>query len=66
MDVIDVVMKVKGNKKIRCHGSNAWRLGYRNQTTPACGDNKQGFSQIMTGAKWEEVILKNLYFDQCD
>jgi len=46
-----VEMKVRGLKRSDAVDRTLWRLGCRNRPTPASGDNKPGFRQIMTGAK---------------
>jgi len=46
-----VDMKVTGLKRSDAMDRTHWRLGCRNRLTPACGDNKPGSMQKITGAK---------------
>jgi len=50
-EVIDVNMKVRGIKRLDAVDRTHWRLGFRNRPTLACGNNKSGFKQMITGAK---------------
>jgi len=50
-EVIDVAMKVRGLKTSDAVDRTLWRLGCRNRSTPASGNNKPGSRQMMTGTK---------------
>jgi len=49
--VIDVDMKIRGLKRSDAVDRTLWRLGCRNRSIFACGVNKPGSKQMMTGAK---------------
>jgi len=44
-------MKVRGLKRSDAKDQTLWIQGCRNRPAPACGDNKPGSRQMMTGAK---------------
>jgi len=46
-----VDMTVRGLNRSNAVDRTLWRLGCRNRLTSACGDNKPGSRQMMTGAK---------------
>jgi len=46
-----VDMKVRGLKRSDVMDRKLSRLDCRNRPTSACGDNKPGFRQMITGAK---------------
>jgi len=54
-------MKVRGLKRSDAVDRTLWRLGCRNRPTPACGDNKPGSRQIMTGEKWRRRNVHQLF-----
>jgi len=59
-EVIDVNMKVRGLKRSNAVDRTFWSLGCRNRLTPACGDNKPGSKQMMTGKMKKNEFLHKI------
>jgi len=49
--------KIRSLKRSDAVDRTLWRLGCRNRSTPACGDNKPGSRQMMTGVKWKRKTV---------